>query len=61
MSQILGAWKLTTSENFDELMKELGVGLLTRKIGNFFIINIYCFSKIPSSKYKVMPKSQQLL
>jgi hypothetical protein len=34
MSQTLGVWKLTTSENFDDLMKELGVGLLTRKIGN---------------------------
>ncbi len=34
MAQIAGSWKLTNSENFDELMKELGVGLLTRKIGN---------------------------
>ena len=34
MAQIAGVWKLTHSENFDELMKELGVGLITRKLGN---------------------------
>ncbi|XP_018321648.1 myelin P2 protein isoform X2 [Agrilus planipennis] len=27
-------YKLTTSENFDEFMKALGVGLVTRKVGN---------------------------
>lgn len=30
----IGEWKLTHSENFDELMKKLGVGMMTRKIGN---------------------------
>lgn len=34
MTQTAGVWKLTSSENFDELMKALGVGLITRKIGN---------------------------
>ncbi|XP_030760275.1 fatty acid-binding protein, adipocyte isoform X2 [Sitophilus oryzae] len=27
-------YKLESSENFDEFMKELGVGLVTRKVGN---------------------------
>lgn len=31
---LLGDWKLVSSENFEELMKELGVGLVMRKIGN---------------------------
>jgi fatty acid-binding protein 3 len=30
---ILGDWKLDSSENFEELMKELGVGLILRKVG----------------------------
>lgn len=30
----LGEWKLVTSENFDELMKELGVGMVTRKLAS---------------------------
>jgi fatty acid-binding protein 3 len=33
-TNLLGEWKLITSENFDALMKELGVGYVTRKIGN---------------------------
>nr|WLG17462.1 fatty acid-binding protein A [Brachionus rotundiformis] len=31
---LLGDWKLVSSENFEDLMKELGVGLVMRKIGN---------------------------
>ncbi|XP_076256723.1 fatty acid binding protein isoform X2 [Rhynchophorus ferrugineus] len=27
-------YKLSSSENFDEFMKEIGVGLVTRKVGN---------------------------
>nr|BAA92241.3 heart fatty acid binding protein [Anguilla japonica]BAA92355.2 heart fatty acid binding protein [Anguilla japonica] len=34
MEPFLGTWHLKTSENFDEYMKELGVGFATRKIGN---------------------------
>lgn len=34
MSNCVGTWKLAASENFDDLMKQLGVGLLTRKVGN---------------------------
>ena len=30
---MLGEWKLISSENFDELMKELGVGFMLRKLG----------------------------
>ncbi|KAM7175263.1 myelin P2 protein-like isoform 3-T3 [Macrochelys suwanniensis] len=30
----LGTWKLISSENFDCYMKELGVGLATRKLGS---------------------------
>ncbi|XP_053104944.1 fatty acid-binding protein, adipocyte-like [Hemicordylus capensis] len=29
--QFLGTWKLVSSENFDDYMKELGVGFATRK------------------------------
>ncbi|KAJ6650886.1 hypothetical protein lerEdw1_002356 [Lerista edwardsae] len=30
--QFLGTWKLVSSENFDDYMKELGVGFATRKM-----------------------------
>ncbi|MED6246708.1 Fatty acid-binding protein, heart [Ataeniobius toweri] len=30
----VGTWNLKESENFDEYMKELGVGFATRKVGN---------------------------
>lgn len=30
---MLGDWKLDSSENFEELMKELGVGMIMRKVG----------------------------
>ena len=29
---LVGTWKLDTSENFDELLKELGVGFMLRKV-----------------------------
>uniref|UniRef100_A0A914X5D2 Cytosolic fatty-acid binding proteins domain-containing protein n=1 Tax=Plectus sambesii TaxID=2011161 RepID=A0A914X5D2_9BILA len=29
----VGKWKLVESENFDEYMKAIGVGLMTRKLG----------------------------
>ncbi|XP_054841227.1 myelin P2 protein-like [Eublepharis macularius] len=32
--QFLGTWKLISSENFDEYMKELGVSFAQRKIGS---------------------------
>jgi fatty acid-binding protein 3 len=31
---MLGDWKLASSENFEEYMKALGVGLVMRKLGN---------------------------
>lgn len=31
---LIGDWKLVNSENFEELMKELGVGLVMRKLGS---------------------------
>ncbi len=31
---MVGDWKLVSSENFEEFMKELGVGLIMRKLGN---------------------------
>ncbi|KAL7638934.1 UNVERIFIED_CONTAM: hypothetical protein RMT77_010468 [Armadillidium vulgare] len=34
MSKILGSYVLETSHNFDEFMKALGVGLVTRKLAN---------------------------
>nr|1YIV_A Chain A, Myelin P2 protein [Equus caballus] len=33
-NKFLGTWKLVSSENFDDYMKALGVGLATRKLGN---------------------------
>ncbi|XP_017930237.1 myelin P2 protein [Manacus vitellinus] len=32
-NRFVGTWKLVSSENFDDYMKELGVGLATRKLG----------------------------
>ncbi|CAN7985546.1 unnamed protein product [Ixodes hexagonus] len=32
MTSLVGKWKLTESENFDEFLKELGVGLTWRKL-----------------------------
>ena len=29
---LIGTWKLETSENFDDLLKELGVGFMLRKV-----------------------------
>lgn len=37
---IIGEWKLTSSENFDALMRELGVGFFLRKLGNTIKPNI---------------------
>lgn len=34
MEALKGDWKLDSSENFEELMKELGVGMILRKIGS---------------------------
>ena len=34
MAACTGKYKLTHSENFEEFMKALGVGLVTRKLGN---------------------------
>lgn len=36
----LGEWKLISSENFDEVMKELGVGFMTRKVGGAMKPNV---------------------
>jgi len=33
MAGFAGKWKLESSENFDEYMKALGVGFMTRKVG----------------------------
>merc|ERR1712106_750683 len=34
MSECTGKYQLSTSENFEDFMKALGVGLVTRKLGN---------------------------
>ncbi|XP_061771744.1 fatty acid binding protein 4b [Nerophis ophidion] len=34
VEQFVGTWKLTTSENFDDYMKAIGVGFATRQMGN---------------------------
>ncbi|XP_061458208.1 myelin P2 protein-like [Rhineura floridana] len=33
-NRFVGSWKLVSSENVDDYMKELGVGLFTRKLGS---------------------------
>ncbi|XP_038622466.1 myelin P2 protein-like isoform X1 [Tachyglossus aculeatus] len=33
-SRFVGTWRLSSSENFEDYMKALGVGLATRKLGN---------------------------
>ncbi|XP_036596910.1 LOW QUALITY PROTEIN: myelin P2 protein-like [Trichosurus vulpecula] len=33
-NRFVGTWKLVSSENFEDYMKALGVGLATRKLGN---------------------------
>ncbi|XP_033495933.1 fatty acid binding protein 4b [Epinephelus lanceolatus] len=34
VEQFVGTWTLTSSENFDDYMKALGVGFATRQMGN---------------------------
>ena len=34
MAECTGKYRLSTSENFEDFMKILGVGLITRKLGN---------------------------
>ncbi|XP_020792773.1 fatty acid binding protein 4b [Boleophthalmus pectinirostris] len=34
VEQFVGTWKLTSSDNFDEYMKAIGVGFATRQMGN---------------------------
>ncbi|XP_067281955.1 fatty acid binding protein 4a [Pseudorasbora parva] len=34
VDKFVGTWKMTSSENFDEYMKALGVGFATRQVGN---------------------------
>ncbi|XP_035528241.1 fatty acid binding protein 4b [Morone saxatilis] len=34
VEQFVGNWTLTSSENFDEYMKAIGVGFATRQMGN---------------------------
>lgn len=34
MAQLIGKWRMESSENFDEYMKAVGVGMLLRKTGN---------------------------
>ncbi|CAF0970504.1 unnamed protein product, partial [Brachionus calyciflorus] len=40
VESFIGTWKLISSENFDDLMKELGVGYVKRKLGNQMKPNI---------------------
>jgi hypothetical protein len=32
-----GNWKLSKSENFDEFLSELGIGMIKRKVRSFFL------------------------
>ncbi|CAM4500502.1 myelin P2 protein-like [Lepidochelys kempii] len=39
-NRFVGTWKLVSSEKFDDYMKELGVGLTTRKLGGLARPNV---------------------
>ncbi|XP_007052997.1 myelin P2 protein [Chelonia mydas] len=39
-NRFVGTWKLVSSEKFDDYMKELGVGLATRKLGGLARPNV---------------------
>jgi hypothetical protein len=39
--KLIGGWQLTSSENFEELMKEIGVGWWYRKLGMMTKPNVY--------------------
>uniref|UniRef100_A0A4W5N2F4 Fatty acid binding protein 4a n=1 Tax=Hucho hucho TaxID=62062 RepID=A0A4W5N2F4_9TELE len=34
VDKFVGTWKMTSSDNFDDYMKALGVGFATRQVGN---------------------------
>ncbi|XP_041822919.1 fatty acid binding protein 4a [Melanotaenia boesemani] len=34
VDKFVGTWRMTSSENFDDYMKALGVGFATRQVGN---------------------------
>ncbi|XP_012681935.2 fatty acid-binding protein, adipocyte-like [Clupea harengus] len=40
VEQFVGTWKLTSSDNFDEYMKAIGVGFATRQMGNLVKPNL---------------------
>ncbi|XP_063041972.1 fatty acid-binding protein, adipocyte-like [Engraulis encrasicolus] len=40
VEQFVGTWKLTSSENFDDYMKAIGVGFATRQMGNMVKPNL---------------------
>lgn len=50
MERFLGAWKLEKSDNFDEVMKELGVNVLKRTAGNT-VKPIHIFEDLGDGKY----------
>uniref|UniRef100_A0A8C3RVQ6 Lipocalin/cytosolic fatty-acid binding domain-containing protein n=1 Tax=Chelydra serpentina TaxID=8475 RepID=A0A8C3RVQ6_CHESE len=39
-NRFVGTWKLVSSDKFDDYMKELGVGLATRKLGGLAKPNV---------------------
>ncbi|VDD78936.1 unnamed protein product [Mesocestoides corti] len=56
MEPFLGSWQLETSENFDNVMKELGVGFLTRQVCNNSRPT-YIVSSLGKGKYKMRSES----
>ncbi|XP_034467660.1 fatty acid binding protein 4b [Hippoglossus hippoglossus] len=40
VDQFVGTWTLSTSENFDDYMKAIGVGFATRQMGNMVKPNL---------------------
>uniref|UniRef100_A0A8C5CMJ1 Cytosolic fatty-acid binding proteins domain-containing protein n=1 Tax=Gadus morhua TaxID=8049 RepID=A0A8C5CMJ1_GADMO len=44
VDQFVGTWKMSLSENFDEYMRAIGVGMASRQVGNVikpkFIVSV---------------------
>uniref|UniRef100_A0A5K3G6H4 FABP domain-containing protein n=1 Tax=Mesocestoides corti TaxID=53468 RepID=A0A5K3G6H4_MESCO len=56
MEPFLGSWQLETSENFDNVLKELGVGFLTRQVYRISKPT-FTVSRLEGCKYKMRSES----
>nr|CDS27704.1 fatty acid binding protein a [Hymenolepis microstoma] len=56
MERFLGGWKLEKTENFDEVMKELGVNILKRTAGNT-VKPVHIFEDLGNGMYRFKTES----